>query len=564
MSRLQDRLFIERDRVRLLIPESDHSVIVVPKKARKGLIRSLHDSQYGGHHGRDQTQAQLESRYYWPTLSQDARKYVQSCDPCQRANSSGDSWFTMKPFTIEAPWSVVHLDLMEMETSAEGHTHILVIRCGSSIYTDMYALRGKEKAEVITSLRECFSHYGPPGSVITDEGGEFQNHVFSEFLISLKVAHRTVTPEAHHANGTAERAVQEIRAYCKKYEVDEFWNEMIPYIRYNMNSRILSRLGNRSPSEVLQGRRFLHPLDLEAGISFAPINLRETEQKLMVVRQDAAKQLEMARRKMKDRHEKKRGRGPKHEALKAGDFVYIRSDDETRGHKNRPQWFGPVTLTRVALEGKRCYYLDTTEPDQEIERVVPATRVKRCVVRDLEWMDTPIVEEPVEEVEEEPKTIPETSEASVQQSSHSSPLPRGYYVINEIISARGVVGKTREYRVSWEGYGPEENTWEPEGNLPKRTVTEAIAHNGFPDNLPKDVVSYPLHIKEVISIQKILNTRKVGARTFLILMNGDPSERLTKVDVEYMPTECLTHHDIWSSQEIFRQGCAVFNKFRGQ
>jgi hypothetical protein len=202
--------------------------------------------------------------------------------------------------------------------------------------------------------------------------------------------------------------------------------------------------------------------------------------------------------------------------------------------------------------------------------------VVRCVVRDLEWMDTPIVEEPVEEepvgnksvyskdIEEESRISSGTSETPIQPSSHSTSLPRGYYVINEIISARGVVGKTREYRVSWEGYGPEENTWEAEGNLPKRTVTEAIARNEFPDNLPKDTISYPLHVKEIISVQKILNTRQVGARTFLILMNGDPSERLTKVDVEYMPIECLTHQDIWSSQEIFRQGCAVFKKFRRQ
>ncbi len=59
-------------------------------------------------------------------------------------------------------------------------------------------------------------------------------------------------------------------------KADQEWHKFIPWMRYNMNSRPLLRLGNTSPAELMFGRRFLHPKDFEeqAG-ELATINLQE-------------------------------------------------------------------------------------------------------------------------------------------------------------------------------------------------------------------------------------------------------------------------------------------------
>jgi hypothetical protein len=51
-------------------------------------LRKCHGSAYGGHHAGDRTaQKVLQSGFYWPTFIKDARKFILSCDECQRVGN---------------------------------------------------------------------------------------------------------------------------------------------------------------------------------------------------------------------------------------------------------------------------------------------------------------------------------------------------------------------------------------------------------------------------------------------------------------------------------------------
>jgi hypothetical protein len=100
----------------------------------------------------------------------------------------------MRPFAIEAPWAVVHVDLMEMAPSSEGHRYALVVRCGSSGYLDVHPLMTKDKKETLRALFESYSHYGLPGTTVMDHGGEFQNLAHSEFQVRMKIIEAVTTP----------------------------------------------------------------------------------------------------------------------------------------------------------------------------------------------------------------------------------------------------------------------------------------------------------------------------------------------------------------------------------
>src|SRR3954462_8497158 len=57
----------------------------VPEFEQQEIFRKCHSSAYGGHHAGDRTaQKVLQSGFYWPTLFKDARKFILSCDECQR------------------------------------------------------------------------------------------------------------------------------------------------------------------------------------------------------------------------------------------------------------------------------------------------------------------------------------------------------------------------------------------------------------------------------------------------------------------------------------------------
>src|SRR5215216_3637899 len=62
----------------------------VPEHEQGLILRKYHSKAYGGHHAGDRTAHKiLQSRFYWPTLFKDARKFVLCCDECQRIRNIG-------------------------------------------------------------------------------------------------------------------------------------------------------------------------------------------------------------------------------------------------------------------------------------------------------------------------------------------------------------------------------------------------------------------------------------------------------------------------------------------
>ena len=60
--------------------------------------------------------------------------------------------------------------------------------------------------KVVESLDEiCFSRYGLPLPIASDDGPQFVSKIFTEYLESNGIKHRRVTPLLPQANGEIER-----------------------------------------------------------------------------------------------------------------------------------------------------------------------------------------------------------------------------------------------------------------------------------------------------------------------------------------------------------------------
>ena len=91
-------------------------------------MRKCYGSAYGGHHAGDRTaQKVLQSGFYWPTLFKDARKFILSCDECQRVgNISRRNEMPMNYSLVIEPFDCWGFDFMGPFPPSEGNTHILV------------------------------------------------------------------------------------------------------------------------------------------------------------------------------------------------------------------------------------------------------------------------------------------------------------------------------------------------------------------------------------------------------------------------------------------------------
>ena len=73
----------------LYLPSSPSNRLCVPKCAlQQQLLQEHHDCIASGHPGRNRTYFQLARHFCWPRMGLDVKKFVKSCDVCQRAKGA--------------------------------------------------------------------------------------------------------------------------------------------------------------------------------------------------------------------------------------------------------------------------------------------------------------------------------------------------------------------------------------------------------------------------------------------------------------------------------------------
>jgi len=78
----------------ILLYKKTFSKVVFDLKERMDILRMVHRgtdnsceaTALSSHRGRDATLRLLKTRFYWPSMTLDAKKYVKECDVCQRVN----------------------------------------------------------------------------------------------------------------------------------------------------------------------------------------------------------------------------------------------------------------------------------------------------------------------------------------------------------------------------------------------------------------------------------------------------------------------------------------------
>jgi hypothetical protein len=105
--------------------------IYVPKNKRlwEDIIREHHDSVAAGHPGQYKTQELITRNYWWLYIQSDIRKYVNSCETCQRTKTHcqkpKNPLHTNK--VPSEPWEHISVDLIRELPESQGFNVILVI-----------------------------------------------------------------------------------------------------------------------------------------------------------------------------------------------------------------------------------------------------------------------------------------------------------------------------------------------------------------------------------------------------------------------------------------------------
>nr|GEZ78902.1 retrovirus-related Pol polyprotein from transposon TNT 1-94 [Tanacetum cinerariifolium] len=212
------------------------------------------------------------------------------CPSCEQGKSKRPSHPPKLVPNSRQQLHLLHMDLCRPMriASINGKRYVLVIMDDYSRYTWVHFLRSKDKApEVIkTFLKRITILLQSPVIIIrTDNDTKFKNQVLKKYLDSVGISHQMSSVRTPQQNGVLERRnwtlVEAARTMLIFSLASLFlWAEVIATTCFTQNRSIIHRRFNKTPYELINGRKldisFLHVF----GALCYPKNDREDIEKL--------------------------------------------------------------------------------------------------------------------------------------------------------------------------------------------------------------------------------------------------------------------------------------------
>ena len=327
-------------------------------------------------------------------------------------------------------------------------------------------------------LKEIWRYHGLPESIISDRDSRFTSKFWTSLMKLLGVKLNVSTAFHPETDGQTERVNQTleqyIRSYCS-YQQDD-WVELLPLAEYAYNTGT-SESTRVSPFEINYG--FNPQTNWSGAVSegqgihpSSELMVKDWEGTWAEIRDT----LRRAQERQRKWHDQKRLPAPEYTTLedvtqgrakKADRVMLNRKNIRTKRpmEKLDHRMFGPFVVLRKI--GRAAYELQLPE----------------------RWGIHPVFNVGLLEPYREDASGQRTKEVPVPDIVDNEPS----YVIEGVLDSRWYGGTKQkfpqrfvQYLVAWEGYGPEENSWEPYEML-EGTGLQALRdfHRRYPSK-PRD------------------------------------------------------------------------------
>lgn len=407
---------------------------------KKEIIQTRHDGRMSGHKGIEKTIELITRDFTWKGLRKDVTQYINRCDLCQKTKASRKQKHgQIQP--IEPPedaWSVITMDMIvklpksEEPVTKTKYDSILVIVDKLTKYSYMLPWNENATSEDLayTIHKHIISQHGIPDEIISDRGTLFTSKFWQSLADHMGIKHKLSTSYHPQTDGQTERTNQTLEQYLRAYVnlQQNNWVTLLPSAQFAYNNSVCST--GVSPFFANYGK---HPNDEALFKGLRPIAARAKirVEKITEMHKTLQNKLRTINEKM--RKYDKRTEGPD---LKEGGKVYLlRKNIKTKRPNDKLDYvkLGPFEIKERL--GNVTYKLDLPED----MRIHPVFHVSL--------------------LEPAPDNVPLVKSQKIAKDCEE---PR--YEIKQIHDARRKKGKWY-FLVEWEGYPPEDSTWEPQDNF---------------------------------------------------------------------------------------------------
>ena len=205
------RYFIDDDLLYYNVDRFDTPRVVVPcdEDIRARIMHEFHDAPSGGHFGREKTYAAVSRFFFWPHMYKWVRKWVRSCERCQRVKPSKSNQAPLNPLPIaNNAWDSVSMDFVfGLPPDDNGNTGILVFvdRFSKMVHLTPVPQTVTAKATADIFIDSIFRLHGIPTSILSGRDACFTSEFWSQVFKLLGTLLKMSTSNHPENDGQTDR-----------------------------------------------------------------------------------------------------------------------------------------------------------------------------------------------------------------------------------------------------------------------------------------------------------------------------------------------------------------------
>ena len=451
----------ERGLIVRIAPIDGAVQVFVPRELRQRVLFLAHHTPVAGHPGVTRQFYTMRQEFFWPAMAADIRSTSLNCHACAQERVKLRSHSApMKLFPAKAPLEFVAIDILgPLPKASDGSRFLLVITDRFSKLTRAMPLGS------ITALKvaRAFVHhwvlaYGAPAFLLSDNGSQFTSKLFQFVCTELGIRNTFTTAYHPQTNGQVERFNRTILAGLRAFVAENAkdWPQYVGPLTYAYNTQVHPSLGVTPFQLVLSrppGSTIIRCEPVYEDGKKPREYVAQFQQAVKKLAAGAAEKLQVAQQRYKDGFDKRVR--PLTQAI-AGDWVYItREVPERTGVEDQPR--------RHKLQSKAQGPYEVLDATDHTVTIIREDGMIEVITRDRTSRAPRGNDNRLERVPRAPEAI---GSGNIQNPGDRAVRTDNYepaeHAVDKIL---GYDGKRDLFCIRWEGYGPEDDTWEPPGHL---------------------------------------------------------------------------------------------------
>ena len=399
-----------------------------------------HAHPYSGHYGNQRTIVKVQQSFFWPGLAKDVRRWIKSCDSCQRVKALHASPMgKLQPLPIPGRrWSSVSMDFItDLPVTVQGHDAIWVVVDRLSKMVHLVAIKKSITAEQVAKVyeREVIRLHGVPDDIVSDRDVRFMSHFWAALHDAFGTKRNMSTKNHPQTDGQTENAngvlEDTLRHFVGPFQDD--WDDKLAVAEFAMNNAWNSSIQN-TPFMLNYGQNPDDPT-----IHF----LRQRNKSVNALVGRWSEQLAKAKECLQAAQDRQKAAANKHRRdapdYQPGDEVLLHTSyfklAAGKSRKLAPRWVGPFKIVKAVGKAKLAYQIELPDVVRNMHPVFHVSAL-RPYNRSGSYQPPPL-----------PVFIDGQPEYEV-----------------DYISDTRYSGKRRQYRMHWLGM-QDKDTWEPVRHL---------------------------------------------------------------------------------------------------